>query len=45
MISIIANNIKVYLQVGMNPKRGKNIGVAAHVIVSMFIDMVLNLIA
>lgn len=42
---MMANNINVYLQVGIRPSKGKNIGVAAHVIVSILIDIVLNLIA
>ena len=44
-MSINANNINVYLHVGSNAKKGKNIGVPAHVIVSMLMEIVRNLIA
>jgi hypothetical protein len=37
--------MKVCRQVGNNPRNGKNIGVPAHVIVRMLIEMVRNLIA
>lgn len=40
-----AKNINVYLQEGKNPNKGRNIGVPAQVIVNMFIEMVLNLVA
>ena len=35
----------VNLHVGKRPKRGKKMGVPAHVIARMFIDMVRNLVA
>ncbi len=37
--------IKVYLHVGINESTGKNIGVPAHTIVNILIDIDLNLIA
>jgi hypothetical protein len=42
---IAAKNKNVYLHVGSKPNKGKHIGVPAHVIVSIFIAIVLNLIA
>ena len=37
--------MKQYLHLGMNPKRGRKIGVPAQTIVNMFTDIVLNLTA
>jgi hypothetical protein len=42
---IIAKNIKVILQVGNNPRNGKNMGVPAHVMKRMFKEIFLNLVA
>lgn len=42
---IKAKNMKVCLQVGNNPNKGRKMGVPAHVMVSMLMEMVLNLIA
>lgn len=42
---IPAETIKVYLHVGIKESRGKNIGVPAHIIVNIFIEIDRNLIA
>jgi hypothetical protein len=45
MASKTAKNKKLTLQVGIKPSKGKNMGVPAQTIVSMLIEIVLNLIA
>lgn len=42
---IPAKSMKLYLHVGIIVKKGKNIGVPAQTMVSIFIEIVLNLIA
>jgi hypothetical protein len=41
-IQITANNIKLYLHVGINPNKNKAIGAPAHTIVSILMEIVLN---
>jgi hypothetical protein len=45
MIRIPEKNMKVYLQVGIKLRSGRKRGVPAQTMVSMLIDIVLNLIA
>lgn len=45
MIRIPANKMNVYLHVGIKLKTGKNIGVPAHTIVNIFIEIVRKRIA